>query len=257
MVCAHVVLIGELFPVASSEQWFWMGLSGIVGIGIGDSAVFAAYLAIGPKRSLLLQLLSPIFASAGAYLMLGETFSLLSILGIAVTLTGIIVVLLESEVKPEEKQVEKKRKTWGLFFALIAAMATGFGIVLSKKGMYYDASVVMNPASAALIQMMLAVPFVWMCTLFAGRLPELRAVVKDRVGIKYTILGTLIGAFAGMMLCMVAVANAPAGIAQTLMSLAPILIIPVARIVYKNKIGWRGVFGAIVSLIGVAILFLT
>lgn len=115
MVCAHMVLIGELLPVASSEQWFWMGLSGIVGVGIGDSAVFATYIAIGPKRSLLLQLSSPIFASAGAYLMLGETFSLLSILGIAITLTGIIVVLLESGVKPEEKQLEKKRKTWAAF----------------------------------------------------------------------------------------------------------------------------------------------
>jgi drug/metabolite transporter (DMT)-like permease len=254
--CAHAVLLGSLLPAASNGQWLWMGLSGIVGLGVGDFGLFAAYVLIGPRRSVLVMASSPIFASAGAYLVLGETFSVLSILGIAVTLTGIVVVLLEREVKPEEKIEVGKRRTWGILSALIAAMGQGFGVVLSKKGMYLGVSAAMNPLSAALIRMTLATLFVWACALFLGKLPELHKAVKDGEGMKYAAGGALIGPFIGMTLSMVAVAYAQTGVAQTLMSLMPVIIIPVIWIIHKERTNWRGIFGAVVAVIGVAILFL-
>jgi drug/metabolite transporter (DMT)-like permease len=199
---------------------------------------------------------SPIFASVGAYLLLNETFSPLSILGVAVTLTGIVVVLLEREEEPEEKIDLGKRKTWGILAGLIAAMGQGFGVVLSKKGMYLGVSVAMNSLSAALIRMTVAALFVWTCALFWGKLPELHKAVKDREGMKYAAGGALIGPFVGMTLSMVAVAYAQAGVAQTLMSLAPVIIIPVVWVIYRERTNWRGILGAVIAVIGVAILFL-
>jgi len=255
--CAHVVLLGVLLPAASSAQWFWMGLSGIVGLGIGDFGLFAAYVIIGPRRTVLVQASSPIFASVLAFLMLGETFGLLSILGVGITLTGIVIVLLEREEKSQETFEAKKRKTWGVFFALVSAMGQGFGAVLSKKGMYVGVSVAMNPLSAALIRMLLTGLFVWACALLAGKLPALRKAVRNKDGIKFTAAGALVGPFIGMTLSMVALANAETGIAQTLMSLMPVIIIPVIWIIYKDRTSWRGMLGALVAVIGVAILFLT
>ena len=261
LLCAHIVLLGTLLPLASSGQWFWLGLSGIVGLGIGDFGLFAAYVTIGPRRSVLIQASSPIFASLGAYFMLGEPLSQMAILGIAVTLSGIIVVILEKEETSEEKLEEQfaatKRKTIGVLFGLISAMGQGFGLVLSRKGMYLDTSVAMNPVSVALIRMMLAVVFVWICALFAGKLPTLRQAAKDKQGMKYTAAGAVVGPFVGMTLSMVAVADTQPGIAQTLMSLMPIFIIPVIWIVYRERTSWRGILGAVVAVIGVAILFLT
>jgi drug/metabolite transporter (DMT)-like permease len=254
--CAHAVLLGSILPAASNGQWLWMGLSGIVGLGVGDFGLFAAYVLIGPRRSVLVMASSPIFASVGAYFVLGETFSTLSILGIAITLTGIVVVLLEREERPEEKTDMGRRKSWGVFAALIAAMGQGFGVVLSKKGMYLGVSVAMNPLSAALIRMTMATLFVWTCALFWGKLPELHKAVKDKDGMKYAAGGALIGPFLGMTLSMVAVAYAQAGVAQTLMSLAPIIIIPVVWVIHRERTNWRGIFGAVVAVIGVAILFL-
>jgi drug/metabolite transporter (DMT)-like permease len=234
-----------------------MGLSGIVGLGIGDFGLFAAYVTIGPRRSVLMQASAPIFASLGAYFMLGETFSSVAILGIAITLSGIVVVLLEKEEESEGKLAARKRRTLGVFFGLISAMGQGFGVVLSKKGMYLDVSVAMNPLSAALIRMMLAGVFVWTCALFAGKLPELRLAVKNKEGIKYAAAGALVGPFVGMTLSMVAVADTQTGIAQTLMSLTPVIIIPVIWIIYRERTNWRGIIGAVIAVIGVAILFLT
>lgn len=97
LALTRAVLLGSLLPIASSTQWFWMGLSGVLGLSIGDSGLFAAYLTIGPRRSLLLMALSPIFAATGAYLMLGETIPAFDIVGMAITLAGVIVVILERE----------------------------------------------------------------------------------------------------------------------------------------------------------------
>jgi len=254
--CAHAVLLGSMLPAASNGQLLWMGLSGIVGLGVGDFGLFAAYVLIGPRRSVLVMASSAIFASVGAYFILGETFSPLSILGVAITLTGIVVVLLEREEKSEEKIDVGRRKSWGVFSALIAAMGQGFGVVLSKKGMYLGVSVAMNPLSAALIRMTLATLFVWACAPFLGKLRELHRAVKDREGMKYAAGGALIGPFIGMALSMVAVAYAQVGVAQTLMSLAPVIIIPVVWVIYRERTNWRGIFGAMVAVVGVAILFL-
>jgi drug/metabolite transporter (DMT)-like permease len=256
LFCAHAVFLGALLPVASSAQWFWMSLSGVVGLGIGDFGLFAAYVTIGPRRSVLMQASSPIFASVGAYLAFGETISPLSLIGIAVTLTGIVVVLLEREETFEEKPAADRRKSWGLFFGLISAMGQGFGVVLSKKGMYAGVEVAMNPVSAALIRMLSTGLFVWACAALLGRLPEVQKATGNRDGIRYTAAGALVGPFLGVTLSMVAIANAPAGVAQTLMSLMPVFIIPAIWIIYREKTSWRGILGAVVAVAGVALLFL-
>jgi drug/metabolite transporter (DMT)-like permease len=256
LFCAHAVLLGALLPVASSAQWFWMSLSGIVGLGIGDFGLFAAYVTIGPRRSVLMQASSPIFASVGAYLAFGETILPLSLIGIAVTLTGIVVVLLEREETFEEKPTADRRKSWGLFFGLISAMGQGFGVVLSKKGMYAGVEVAMDPVSAALIRMLSTGLFVWACAALLGRLPEVQKATGNREGIRYTAAGALVGPFLGVTLSMVAIANAPAGVAQTLMSLMPVFIIPAIWIIYREKTNWRGILGAVVAVAGVAVLFL-
>ncbi len=256
LLCAHAVFLGALLPVASSGQWFWMGLSGIVGLGIGDLGLFAAYITIGPRKSVLVQSSSPIFTAVGAYLMLGDTLSPLLILGIAVTLTGIALVLLERQETSENRAATKKRMTWGLFFGLISAMGQGFGVVLSRKGMWLDVSAPMNPISAALIRMLLAGVFIWAIALFAGKLTEVQCAARDKEGLKYTAAGAVLGPFAGMTFSMVAVAEAQPGVAQTLMSLAPIFIIPLIWIIYKEKTNWRGIIGAVIAVIGVAVLFL-
>lgn len=257
LVCAHLILLGSILPAASNAQWFWMGLSGIVGLGIGDFGLFAAYVLIGPRRSVLIMALSPIFASGGAYFMLGETFPLSAVLGIAVTLTGIVVVLLEREEEQTEAVDGGKRKTLGIFAAFVAAIGQGVGLVFSKKGMYLGVSVAMNPVSAALMRMTLATLFVWICALLFRKLPELQKTAKNKDGLKYVLGGTLIGPFLGMTLSMFAVAYTQTGIAQTLMSLMPLIIIPLMWVFSGEKTNKRGILGAAVAVLGVAILFLT
>ena len=107
---SHFILLGNLIPIASNEQWLWIGASGIIGLGIGDFGLFAAFVIIGPRRSVLLMSLSPIFASIGGYLFLREILSPLAIIGIAITLTGVIIVIVEREELSDEEPISKRLK---------------------------------------------------------------------------------------------------------------------------------------------------
>jgi drug/metabolite transporter (DMT)-like permease len=257
LIVAHVVLLGYVLPVATGAQWLWLGLSGIVGLGIGDLGLFAAYILIGPRLSLLLMASSPIFASVSAFLMLGETFPDLAILGVAVTLAGIFVVLLEKEKNPQDTASLGKRKGLGILAGVVAAAGQGIGLVLSKKGMYLGESVAMNPVSAALIRMIIATVFVWVAALSFKKLPELQRTARDRQGLKFVSAGALIGPFIGMTLSLLAVAYTEAGIAQTLLSLEPLIIIPLMWRIYGERTNRRGIIGAVIAVIGVAILMLS
>lgn len=253
---AHAIILGTVLPLATSAQWFWMGVSGIVGLGIGDCGLFAAFVTLGPKHTTLIMALSPVFASIGAYLMLGETLSPLSAVGMAITLTGIVTALLGRKDASEHGLTTRRQTTWGLLFALVGATGQGIGIVLSKKGMYINADVLMNPVSAALIRVIFGTLFLWTLALFSGKLPNLQKAAKDRQGMKFAAAGAVVGPFAGMTLSMVAVAYTETGIAQTLMSLMPVIIIPLVWILYREKTSIRGLIGAAMAVTGTAILFL-
>jgi len=257
LAVAHLIVLGTVVPLANSAQWFWMGASGIVGLVIGDGGLFAAYITIGPRRAVLVMALAPIFAILGAYLMLGEVIAQLALVGIAVTLTGVIVVILESEERSGEIVVSKKLRAYGLLFALIGAAGQGIGLVLSKKGIDLVSGTTLNPLSATLMRLILATSSIWLVLLAVGKWPQLRGAIRSREGISNVAIGAFLGPFLGITLSMVAVTYTQTGIAQTLMSLMPVLIIPTVFVRYRQKTSWRGILGASVAVIGVAVLFLS
>lgn len=256
LALTHSILIGTLLPIASSAQWFWMGLSGVVGLSIGDSGLFAAYVTIGPRRSLLLLALSPIFAAVGAYLMLGEIIPVFDIVAMAITLAGVAVVILEGEEKSGELPVPKKLKGYGVLFGLIAAAGQGSGLVFAKKGIDLYPEMTLDPLSATLMRMILAALALWVVLPIAGGWPELRTAAKNRKGIRDTTAAAILGPFLGVTLSMFAVTYTQTGVAQTLLSLMPVMIIPVVWVLYRQRTSWRGILGALTAVTGVAILFL-
>jgi len=257
LLVAHTASLGTALPTASNEQWLWLGLSGIVGLGIGDFGLLSAFVILGPRRSLLVMALSPVFASFGAYLLLTEIIPPLAIAGITITLAGVIAAILEGEEHSEEQSISLRTKIWGTTLALVGAVGQGIGLVFAKKGISLESNLLVNPLSATLMRMVLGASFIWISLVVIGKLPQLRNAINNKSGIKYTVAGAFTAPFLGVTLSMVAVTYTQAGIAQTLMSLMPVMIIPVVWVVSKQKTSWRGILGAVIAVIGVAIIFLT
>jgi drug/metabolite transporter (DMT)-like permease len=255
----HLLTLGTVIPNASNSQWLYMGLSGIIGLVLGDLGYFSALVIIGPRRSVLLMSLAPIFSAILAYFVLGEILGIWAIIGILITLSGVGLVILEREEKSSEVSLSKSQKIKGNLFGLVGSLGQGIGLVFSKYGMVFAAQnskVPLNPLSATLIRMIVAAAFIWFFLLILGKLPHVMNSFKDKKGLSRALGGAVTGPFLGVWLSMIAVTFTHTGIAATLMSLMPVFIIPLLWILYRQKTNWRGSAGAVIAVGGVAILFL-
>jgi drug/metabolite transporter (DMT)-like permease len=75
--------------------------------------------------------------------------------------------------------------------------------------------------------------------------------------IRDTAAASLVGPYLGIIFSMVAVTLTETGVAQTLLSLMPVMIIPVVWILYGQRTSWRGIMGAVVAVLGVALIFIS
>jgi drug/metabolite transporter (DMT)-like permease len=257
LATCHILLLGTIVPAANNTQWLYLGSSGIIGLAIGDLGYFGALMIIGPRRGTLLMAINPIFSSVLGYYVLGESLGYWAVLGIAVTLTGVGVVVLEREENGIEPPLPPGRKALGVFAGAVGSAGQGVGLVLSKYGMINAATNGnLDPLSATLMRMAAATVFFFFVVLAMRKLGDLRQALSNKEGMKATVAGTIIGPFLGVWTFMVAVTYADAGVAATLGSLMPVFIIPVVYVLYRQKTSWRGVTGAIIAILGVAILML-
>jgi drug/metabolite transporter (DMT)-like permease len=255
LVVTNLLIMGAPFLVATSGQWVWLTLSGIVGFGLGDIALFEAFVTAGPRLSALVFSTSAIFSTLGAYVLLGESIQLFGFIGIGITLAGIAIAV---SGKGEFKNgTDGKPKIWGLVFAALGAIGQGMGAVLSKTGMLGEQSAVLNPISAALMRILAGTVFIWVLGLVFRKVITPRNFLRNEGAVTQIVLATIVGPFLGMTFSMVAIANTQTGIAQTLMSLMPILLIPADWMLNREKPNLHRILGAIMTVGGITILFLT
>ncbi|MDP2362709.1 MAG: DMT family transporter, partial [Ignavibacteria bacterium] len=85
----------------------------------------------------------------------------------------------------------------------------------------------------------------------------LKVYLKDKKVFALVVLGSIIGPYLGITLSFIAVIYTHVGVAATLMSTSPIMILPLSMIFYKEKLSWKSIVGAIIAVGGISLLFLT
>ena len=259
------IVIGHPYPAfADGKTWLWMGLSALVGYVFGDFCLFNSYIVIGARFGQLFMTLAPPFAAIAGWALLGETLSWKSWFAMAVTLTGIAISILNRG--RDGHSLTLKLPVKGVLLGIGAGLGQGVGLVLSKIGMQHYAAALpadapasfswAMPFASTMIRSLTGMVGFFVLMALMRKLPELRAALHNREGMKYTGLTTLFGPFIGVSLSLMAVQYARAGIASTLMALTPVLILFPYALIYKQKITPKEILGVIVSMTGVALFFL-
>jgi drug/metabolite transporter (DMT)-like permease len=242
---------GAFLPLAAPPaSWAWLGLSGIVGLAAGDALLFRAYVRIGPALSMLVFALAPALAALLSWPLLGETLDAREWCGIAITLSGIAWVV--SERRRRTFVGEAKRYGSGILFAVGGALGQALGLITAKLGL----SLGVVAQSANVMRLVTAAAAVWTgAVLTGGAMRTLGALETDRRAGVYVVAGSIAGPFCGVWLSLVAIERAPVGVASTLMSLTPIFLLPVGRILFGEPITYRAIAGTVLALSGAALLF--
>ena len=259
-------MTGSPFPrYASGEAWFWLSLSGFVGYLLGDYCLFNSYIIIGSRFGQLFMTLAPPTAAIAGWIILGEKMQLQGVLGMLVTLTGIGISVLNKGGAEGKGKLSLKLPLKGVLLGVGAGIGQGIGLVLSKVGMnFYEAAI---PSGEEAVAAMLPFASTFMRAVtgaigFLGvmilqkKLGTLVTAAKDKKGMNAAFWATFTGPFIGVSLSLMAVRYTEAGIASTLMALTPVFILWPAHLVFGQKVTFKEVIGAIISVAGVSLFFI-
>ncbi|OYT43171.1 hypothetical protein B6U90_07205 [Thermoplasmatales archaeon ex4484_6] len=247
----HLILFGRLIPDENLYVWLLLGLSGMVGLAIGDGFLLWSYGKVGPRISMLVMSMVPIVTGSAGWLLWGEALGLLEILFIVLTLTGIVIVVAERR----EDRSPFRITFGGLALAVGGMLGQAVQLLLAKDAMMFMRSS-SPPMTATLIRILWGTAAIWIASMIIRRKTGTVKALSDRRFLIFIGLATIIGPVLGIWASFVALNSVDIGIASTLMSLSPLMIIPISWKVFGERITPRAVIGTVIALIGVAGLFL-
>lgn len=240
---------GILFPIdATQHAWFWLFLSGIIGFVLGDLFLFASYPIISSRVAMLVMTLAPPFAAILSWAILGETMNAISILGMLLVILGISLAIWN---KPKgDKKMKLNFSPKGLLYALLGTIGQAIGLVLSKLGMGEY-----NAFAATQIRIIAGMIGFGLLITILKRWGNIGKALKNKKAMSGITIGSIFGPFLGVSFSLIAIQHTSTGIAATIMAIVPVLIIPPAILIYKQKVSIKEIIGALISVTGVALFF--
>lgn len=241
---------GYLLPTdASASGWFWLMASGFIGIVIGDLLLFEAFVLIGSRISMLIYASVPPLSGIMAFIFLGEKMTFMQIVGMMLTLAGIASVILVAN--KENNSVSFSHPVKGILFAFGGAFGQAAGYIIGKFGMAsYD------PFSATQIRLIAGIIGFALLFTIRNHWGKYFESFSRKDALATLVLGSFFGPFLGISLSLYAIQKINPGVASTLISITPILLIPYAFFIKKEKIELREIGGTVLALVGVGIMFI-
>lgn len=282
LLVLHGFLKGNPWPTIGADRTWYLAISGLLGLAIGDQFLFAGYVLVGARTTTLLMTLAPTVAASLSWIVFGQTMSLQAIVGMIITLLGVLWVAAE---RPHAtSSITPAQQMKGVWFGAGAALCQGVGMVLASNGLRGDIDAIsaqtvrMSAGAVGIIVIAFVVSRMNQAarnvaqtknarsssdisvdaqSLTASKIIPLhvkRADAPHSKAIIAMVIGTFTGPILGVWCSLYALQKLEVGIATTLMSLVPVMILPVTRITEGRWPSARAILGALIAVAGVAVL---
>jgi drug/metabolite transporter (DMT)-like permease len=153
---AHLLLEGSLFPWGAEPfRWFWFAVSSILGLVLGDTFLFRAYVLVGPRLAMLMMSTVPIYSVLFGWLLFGERITAVEMAGIGLAVAGIAWVVTED--RSGQSIAEGKQFRKGILFALAGALGQVANLITARYGLVGDYPTI----SATIIRILIALVILW------------------------------------------------------------------------------------------------
>lgn len=232
-------------------QLTFLILSGIVGLVLGDTFLFKSLKEVGPRYTMILMSSNPAFGAIIAYFTFGEKISLIGILGMLITFLGICLVIYQQN----GKEITKYKITHkGIFFGILSAIGQAVGLILTKYAYVFQE---IHPLAATFYRIFPSFLTLLILGLIYNRInTNFLKSLSNKKTLTLLVLGSIIGPYLGITASFIAVTHIQVGIAATIMSLQPIIMLPISKYLQKEKFSLQSILGAFLAVFGIAVLFL-
>lgn len=255
-------IVGIWWPESFRFETFsWYFLSGLIGFGLGDVALFLAYERLGSRLTILLNLcLAPLFAMAMEWIWLGNAVTFRIFLCSVMILTGVVMAIRPGA---RSRQKIERRGTFGVgvLMAVTAGFGQGTGAVVSRKAesVAVDLAVSINGISAAFQRVCAGFLFALIAVLvirFLCRrdLSEKWGNPFDRKLLPWLVGAALFGPVVGVSFFQWALKSLESGIVLAVVATTPIVLMPMAMITEGDHPSRLAIAGAVMAVGGVILL---
>ncbi len=227
--------------------------SALIGLLIGDAALFTAMARIGPRRtSIAFSSNAPMAAILGVFVF-DESFTVVSGLGATAVVAGVVLAVAYGTAPDDTHAFERVegRLVVGVGWALLGALGQAGGAILAKPVLEAGADTIAVAATRAVI----ATVGLWV---FAGRLDRIaRPARHDPLTWRHAVILLVSGLLAmviGMTLLLYALGRGDVGIATILSSTSPVLLLPLLWIATRRRPAPGAWAGAFLTVVGTALL---
>ena len=243
-ILASVLLVVQPTGLTTSTV-LWLLVSGLIGIGIGDTCFFKALQSIGDSQAVLVaETLAPLFTALFAMAFIGEWITWQQWVGVAVVLFSVDMV-----IKARKRSTTHVFATSGYLYGVGAALCQAIGAVVSRDIL----SAGENDAARAELLRLVGGKFFVVHFIALTKTRYMPVIENGNRVWPAFVLATLLGTTAAIYLQMFAFAYAKDAVVQTLIATSALMSLGVAWVLGEKAtsatIIWSGV-----ALIGVAIL---
>jgi len=228
-----------------------LAVSGVIGIFIGDTALFACMNRLGPRRSGVLFATHALFSGVLAWWFLGESLWGWALVGSGLLVGGVMLAIVWGRRGDELHGWEQTRGRLavGVGLGLLAALCQSVATLMLKPLMTTGIDAVAG--SAMRMSMALLAHVLLLATGWTGA----RSLATLRWKDAALIFGSAAVAMAlGMTLILQAMKHGQAGLVAVLSSVTPILILPVLWLVYRRRPAVGAWLGAVLAVAGTALI---
>lgn len=247
----------QIFSAQAASGWWWLGLSGIMALVVGDFFSFRSYAILSPQKGSVLTTLSPTSALLLGILLVDEHINWVGIAGMLITIAGVMSISLGRSQRNAIPDHGHGSVMKGIVFGILAAACHGGALALSKKG-FMEQAAAGHPVSwsgATFIRILAACATVFLLTALRGQWKEVWGHLREsRSGIRYTIAGSIFNPGFSVALSMITILYINVAVAQTIFAMVPLFALFIGFFFYSEKITARSLLGILISLIGVALL---
>ena len=244
------LLTGEWreFPLDTIQT---LMISGLIGIFLGDTALFAALQRLGPSRtSIVFTFHAPMTVIMGWFI-LEEHLPWLTLLGCGIVTVGVLIAILGRRNNKEPQSIDSTqgRLRYGIALGLLAAFGQAAGSIIARPIMVEG----VDPVTASAIRVGISA----LCLLCVGFIPNPLFRPKTHYTLKLIGIIMLSGLLAmgiGMTLLLYGLAIGDAGVVSTLAATQPVLILPLLWLSTGKSPPLMAWFSAVLTLIGLALI---
>ncbi|ARV20169.1 hypothetical protein AEP_03246 [Curvibacter sp. AEP1-3] len=223
VMLAPVVLFNGAWHSISGAQALVLIASGLIGIFVGDTALFASMNRLGPRRTGVLFATHALFSALLGFLVLDERMGTQAILGGALVVGGVMTAIALGSRKDESHALEQIRGhvPSGVALGLVAALCQATGSLIAKPVMASG----VDPVAATVLRVG-ATCAAHLALLWGGaQLARTQNPLSWPVVGKVALSG-MIGMGLGMSLILLALQHGNVGMVGILSSVSPVLVLP-------------------------------